>query len=169
MELYAMLEKYVALLTCLSLLIVGCSKSGNSRNGQTYRFGLVHAPAVATSAHHVVRSAPAVGFWNREIGNVAGFSVTPKRMAIGAGTVVETAVTLFGLCKWHKWWTKPAKMFRTVGSNTAETLFITTVVPGYSETSAPFVKSYSIQTGIDLNEEKTRALQRHWCLGKDTQ
>ena len=88
---------------------------------------------------------------DRELGKVGGFSVTPKRVAVGTVAVLATVVVLSVVgCKLYKWYTQNTqKQFRSVGSNTEITQYYAEGKPDTnhlhdpepSKDSAPFFRA----------------------------
>jgi hypothetical protein len=91
------LKRCVSLFVCLSLLVSACSpgksSKANSKANKLARNTKVEKNSVKKIADYVPsavdnNNVTPVGFWNRELGKVGGFSVTP--------TVVGTVVAILG-------------------------------------------------------------------------
>ena len=111
------LRRCVSLFVCLSLLISACSPDKSSKAGskanEFNRITKVDKDSVEKIANHVAsavnkNNVTPVGFWNRELGKVGRFSITPTR-AVGAvlGTVAVVGSGVWWLGHKKGWWTKP--------------------------------------------------------------
>ncbi|MCA6070650.1 MAG: hypothetical protein LE180_06060, partial [Endomicrobium sp.] len=89
------LKRCVNLFVCLSLLLSACSPDKSSKAGSkassnvsefTTRPSVVPQRVDDNDNPPPINSSP-VSFWDREIYNVGGLSITPTRVAIGAAVL----------------------------------------------------------------------------------
>jgi hypothetical protein len=113
------LRRCVSLFVCLSLLLSACSpdkssKAGNKVSSKASEFSRnteVEKDSVEKIADHAPsavnkNNVTPVGFRNRELGKVLGFSVTPKRLAVGTTVAVLATVAIIG---GRIWWLRHKK------------------------------------------------------------
>ncbi|MCA6073068.1 MAG: hypothetical protein LE178_06050 [Endomicrobium sp.] len=110
------LKRCVSLFVCLSLLLSACSPDKSSKAGNKVnefnRITKVDKDSIEKMTNHVTstvnkNNVTPVSFWNREIGKVGGFSVTPTKVAIGITTVVVVGGGIWWLGHKKGWWKKP--------------------------------------------------------------
>ncbi|MCA6070506.1 MAG: hypothetical protein LE180_05325, partial [Endomicrobium sp.] len=85
------LKRCVSLFVCLSLLLSACSPDKSNKASEFNRITKVNKDSTEKIANHVQsnennNNVPQIGFWNRELGKVGGFSITPTKVAIGITT-----------------------------------------------------------------------------------
>ncbi|MCA6072945.1 MAG: hypothetical protein LE178_05370 [Endomicrobium sp.] len=109
------LRRCVSLFVCFSLLLSACSpgksSKASSKVNEFNRITEVDKDSVEKIANHVAsavnkNNVTPVSFWDRELGKVGRFSVTPTKVAIGITTVVVVGGGVWWLGHKKGWWKK---------------------------------------------------------------